>query len=162
LKEDRMDVSSMEKMAMASRQMMVDFLKKYFAKTIAKETDSELVKNAKSRFHSILVHVYEGEYLYFYNPLTGSNEKPDISKLSTGDVEKVIGALSDPREKLYKFLATKADKPNEPIPGSDMTPNLVYFWLVEHDAWHHGQMELLVETIEKESLQPEIVFEDEP
>lgn len=157
-----MDVSSVEKMARASRQMMVDFVKKHFEKTVAKDKDNELVRNAKYRFHSILIHIYEGEYLYFYNPLTGSNEKPDIAPFETQDTDAILAALANPREKLYRFLANFADKPNEPIHGKDMTPNLVYFWLVEHDAWHHGQMELLIETIEKGSMQQSIVFKEEP
>lgn len=157
-----MDVSTMEKMARSSRQMMIEFLKKNYPKSIADDNDNELVKRAKSRFHSIIVHIFEGEYLYFLNPLSGSNDKPDIDILSTKDAIVLIDALAQPRDKLYKLLESRADQPNEPIAGTDMSPNLVYFWLVEHDAWHHGQMELLVETIEKGSLQPAIVFEEEP
>lgn len=149
-----MDVSSIEKMAMASRQMMTDFLKTHFEKTIAKETDSELVRNAKSRFLSILKHIYEVEYLYFYNPLTGSNEKPDIPSLTQVDAEKMIATLAEPREKLYKLLSSNAKNPNELITGSEMTPNLVYFRLARHDFWHLGQMQILVEMIEKESVHP--------
>ncbi|MBP7733635.1 MAG: hypothetical protein KA140_07765 [Caldisericia bacterium] len=156
-----MDIGSYEKMARFSRQMMVDFLKKNFDKTIQQSSDNELVSNAKRRFKSILEHIYEGEWLYFLNPIIKSDAKPDMSKIQTNVVDKTVLALDEPREELYKVLSSYKDRLDETIPGTEITPSRVYFWLVEHDAWHHGQMELLVETIEKESLQPKIVFEDE-
>lgn len=157
-----MDLSTHEKMARFSRQMMLDFLKKNFEKMLANSTDTAIVATSKKRFQNILSHIYEGEYLYFLNPIIGSNDKPDMSKIETGDVEEIIKALEEPRQKLYKALEPFNEKLNDPIPGTDnITPVSVYFWLIEHDAWHHGQMEMLIETIEKGSLQPEIVFEDE-
>lgn len=157
-----MDLSSHEKMARFSRQMMLDFLMKNYQKTIACNTDNDVVATAKKRFHSILSHIFEGEYLYFLNPIIGSKDKPDITKMNSVDVEAIIEALEEPRQKLYKALEPFKDRINDPIPGTDnITPVSVYFWLVEHDAWHHGQMEMLVEIIDKGSLQSEIVFEDE-
>lgn len=157
-----MDLSSHEKMARFSRQMMLDFIKKNYAKTIAVNTDTDLVTTAKKRFQSILSHIYEGEYLYFLNPIIGSNDKPDMGNIDTCDVEKIIYALEETRGKLYKALEPFKDKLNETIPGTDnITPVSIYFWLIDHDAWHHGQMEMLVEIIDKGSLQSEIVFEDE-
>lgn len=157
-----MDLSSHEKMARFSRQMMLDFLKKNYAKTIAANTDNDLITTAKKRFQNILSHIYEGEYLYFLNPIIGRNEKPDMDKIDTNDVDRIINTLEETRGELYKALEPFKDKLNEPIPGTDsITPVSVYFWLIEHDAWHHGQMEMLVETINKGTLQPEIIFEDE-
>lgn len=156
-----MDVSSLEKMARFSRSMMIDFLKKNFDKTLPNPTDNEIVGRAKSRFASIIKHIFEGEYLYFLNPLTKSDEKPDLSKLATKNADEIIAALTEPREKLLKVLEPYADKINQTIDGQEMTPALAYFWLIDHDAYHYGQMELLVETIEKGNLQKDIVFEEE-
>jgi NACalpha-BTF3-like transcription factor len=156
-----MDVGSLEKMARFSRQMMVDFLKKNHFKTVISPLDTEIVSNAKKRFKSILEHIYEGEWLYFLNPITKSDTKPDVGKITTDDIIMIIEALDEPREQIYKALNQREGKLNEKIPDTDITPSNIYFWLIEHDAWHHGQMELLIETIDKRSIQPAIIFEDE-
>lgn len=155
-----MDLDSPEKMARFSRQMMVDFLKKNFEKTISKPGDNETVTRAKSRFSNIVKHIYEGD-CYFLSPMAMTVEKPDFSKLESQKVEDIINTLSEPREMLYKTLEPLNSNMNKQMPGLDMTPGLAYSGLIVHDAYHFGQMQILVETIENGSIQPEIIFEDE-
>lgn len=150
-----------KKLAINSRMMLNDFLSKHFDKTIPKKEDNDTVAWAKSRFASIIEHLFEGEYLYFLNPVTKSDEKPDFTKLKSSKAGDIAEALNEPRDRLIKALEPYEGKLNEKLPNVDMTPGFVYFWMIEHDAWHHGQMELLVETIEKGSLQPKIVFDEE-
>lgn len=149
------------KLAKNSRAMLNEFLMKHFEKTIPGNGDNEIVSWAKSRFASIIEHLFEGEYLYFLNPVVKSNEKPDLAKLKSHKAEDIVKALNEPRDRLVKALEPYSDKLNEQLPGLEMSPGFVYFWMIEHDAWHHGQMELLIETIVKGSLQKTIVFDEE-
>ena len=155
-----MDLDSPEKMARFSRQMMVDFLKKNFEKTISKPGDNEIVTRAKSRFSNIVKHIYEGD-CYFLSPMAMTVGKPDFSKLESQKVEDIINTLSEPREMLYKTLKSLNSNMNQQMPGLDMTPGLAYSGLIVHDAYHFGQMQLLVETIKKKSLQSEIIFDED-